>query len=167
MAEKKWAGTTFGSGAMHRWLIRLLRVIDVRAVYVFTFVCVIPVCVFLPGFRHSYRFFRRRMGDGRLKAFVRAYRNHCMFAESLRQSLQEPLHVRPGRHRQVRHVCRQELRHQHGGRRALQPSGLKAGELHDDEFAHRQLRDRGLLAALDAKGAPRAGLRRRERERDG
>ena len=53
MAEKKWAGTTFGSGAMHRWLIRLLRVVDVRAVYVFAFVCVIPVCVFLPLRKHT------------------------------------------------------------------------------------------------------------------
>ena len=83
MAEKKWAGTTFGSGAMHRWLIRLLRFVDVRAVYVFAFVFVIPVCVFLPGFRHSYRFFRRRMNDGRLKAFVRAYANHCLFAQAV------------------------------------------------------------------------------------
>ena len=83
MAEKKWAGTTYGNGAMHRWLIRLLRVVDVRAVYAFAFVFVIPVCVFLPGFRHSYRFFRRRMGDGRLKAFVRAYANHCLFAQAV------------------------------------------------------------------------------------
>ena len=83
MAEKKWAGTTYGSGAMHRWLIRLLRVVDVRAVYAFAFVFVIPVCVFLSGFRHSYRFFRRRMGYGRLKAFVNAYRNHCVFAEAV------------------------------------------------------------------------------------
>jgi predicted LPLAT superfamily acyltransferase len=83
MAEKKWAGTTYGSGAMHRWLIRLLRVVDVRAVYVFAFVFVIPVCVFLPGFRHSMHFFRSRRGNGRLKAFVNAYRNHCVFAEAV------------------------------------------------------------------------------------
>ena len=83
MAEKKWAGTTYGSVAMHRWLIRLLRVVDVRAVYVFAFVCVIPVCVFLPGFRHSMHFFRSRRGNGRLKSFVNAYRNHCVFAEAV------------------------------------------------------------------------------------
>ena len=28
MAEKKWEGTTYGNGLMHRWLIRLLRIID-------------------------------------------------------------------------------------------------------------------------------------------
>lgn len=83
MAEKKWAGTTYGSGAMHRWLIKLLRVTDVRAVYVFTYVFVLPVCVFLPGFRHSMHFFRSRMGNGRLKAFINAYRNHCVFAEAV------------------------------------------------------------------------------------
>lgn len=82
MAEKKWAGTTFGSGAMHRWLIRLLHAVDVRAVYVFAYVFVIPVCVFLPGFRHSYRFFRR-MNNGPAKAFVQAYRNHCVFAQAV------------------------------------------------------------------------------------
>lgn len=83
MAEKKWAGTTFGSGAMHRWLIRLLRRVDVRAVYAFAWIFVIPVCVFLPGFRHSMHFFRSRRGNGRLRAFVNAYRNHCVFAEAV------------------------------------------------------------------------------------
>ena len=38
MAEKKWEGTTYGNGLMHRWLIGLLSVIDIRVIYVLAYI---------------------------------------------------------------------------------------------------------------------------------
>jgi len=78
---REWAGTTYGNSLMHKWLVKLLRVIDIRIVYAFTAVFVIPPCMFLPGFRFIYRYFRERRGMGRMKAFCSAYRNHCLFGQ--------------------------------------------------------------------------------------
>jgi predicted LPLAT superfamily acyltransferase len=81
--EKQWEGTTYGNGLMHRWLIGLLRRIDIRIIYVFTYVFVIPPCLFRPGFKFIYRFFRERFGQSPLHAFCSTYRNHCVFAEAV------------------------------------------------------------------------------------
>ena len=81
MKNERWDGTTYGNGLMHRWLIGLLRGIDIRIVYVFTYVFVIPPCLFRPGFRPIYRYFRERWGFGPVKAFLKTYANHCVFGE--------------------------------------------------------------------------------------
>lgn len=83
MAEKQWDGTTYGNGLMHRWLIGILRRIDVRCVYVFAYVFVIPPCLFRPGFKFIYRYFRQRFGESPIKAFCHTYLNHCLFAEAV------------------------------------------------------------------------------------
>ena len=36
MAERQWMGSTFGNGWMHKNLIRILRVVDVRVLYLFS-----------------------------------------------------------------------------------------------------------------------------------
>ena len=51
MAEKKWEGTTFGNSLMHRWLIGILKGIDIRMVYFFTYLFVIPPCLFRSSFK--------------------------------------------------------------------------------------------------------------------
>jgi predicted LPLAT superfamily acyltransferase len=79
--QRKWEGTTYGNSLMHKWLIALLRVIDIRIIYIFTNVFVIPPCLFRPGFKHIYRYFRERWGCSPLKAFVKTYQNHCMFGQ--------------------------------------------------------------------------------------
>ena len=67
--KEQWAGTTYGNAWMHKWLIRLLRYIDVRVLYGFVAVFVIPVCLVLnPSRGIAYRYFRRRIGYGRLKS---------------------------------------------------------------------------------------------------
>ena len=81
MEDRKWTGTTDGNSTMHRWLIGLLRHTDVRVVYLFAYVFVVPVYLFLPGFRPIYHYFRRQWHYGPLRAFMKAYRNHCMFAQ--------------------------------------------------------------------------------------
>lgn len=78
------ANTTFGTTWMHRQLIATLRWMDVRWIYAFTALFVMPVCLLL-NTNHSrttaYRYFRLRQGYGRLKAAWATYVNHCLFAQ--------------------------------------------------------------------------------------
>ena len=79
---EQWPGTTYGNEWMHKWLIRLLRFIDTRVLYLFVAVFVIPVCLILnPSRGIAYRFFRKRMGYGRLKSAWKTYVNHCLFGQ--------------------------------------------------------------------------------------
>ena len=75
-----WVGTTHGNEWMHKWLIRLLRCIDIRVLYVFVAVFVIPgYLVFNPSRSYAYRYFRRRMGYGRWRSAWKTCVNHCNF----------------------------------------------------------------------------------------
>lgn len=69
---------------MHRTLIGSLRWLDVRLIYVFTSIFIIPVCLLL-NLNHSrttaYQYFRRRLGYGCLRASWYVYVNHCLFAQ--------------------------------------------------------------------------------------
>ncbi len=77
-----WPGTTYGNEWMHKWLIRILRHTDVRILYAFVSVFVIPVCLMTCRSRGiAYRYFRRRIGMGRLKSAWMTYVNHCLFAQ--------------------------------------------------------------------------------------
>lgn len=80
--EKKWAGTTYGNSWMHKWLIKLLKYIDNRILYVFVAVFVIPVCLVInPSCGITYRYFRRHHRYGRLKSAWKTYINHCLFGQ--------------------------------------------------------------------------------------
>lgn len=82
MEQKQWAGSTYGSGWMHRCLIRSLRFIDVRFLYLFSAIFVIPVCIVLNESRKTaYHYFRRILGYGRCKAAWSVYVNHCLFGQ--------------------------------------------------------------------------------------
>ncbi len=83
MAEQKqaWTGVTFGSRWLLESLVSLLRLVDVRVVYAFSALLVIPVTLCFPGARHQYRFLRQRMAMGRLRALWNTYRNHCLFGQ--------------------------------------------------------------------------------------
>ena len=75
---------TFGNAWMHRTLIKLLSKVDIRYVYGFMTVCVIPVAmVFSPGARIAYQYFRKRRGQSRWQAFLSTYRNHCLFGQTV------------------------------------------------------------------------------------
>ena len=73
MAEQEWAGTTYGNAWMHKWLIRMLRHIDVRILYLFVAIFVIPVCLVLNP--------SRGIGYGRLKSAWKTFVNHCLFGQ--------------------------------------------------------------------------------------
>lgn len=80
MPIRQWAGSTFGSGWMHRNLIRILRYVDARVLYVFSDIFIIPFClIFNPSGKYSIGFYRNALGYGPLKARFAAYRNHCLF----------------------------------------------------------------------------------------
>lgn len=82
MAQGQWAGTTYGNGWMHKCLISTLRFMDVRLLYCFASVFVVPVCLILnPSRRTAYSYFRDIHKYGKVKAAWATYRNHCMFAQ--------------------------------------------------------------------------------------
>lgn len=68
---------------MHRWLIRILRVTDVRLLYAFASVFVVPptLLVNASARRAIYGYFRRRWGYGPVKAAWMTVRNHCAFSQ--------------------------------------------------------------------------------------
>lgn len=83
LKHDKWAGTTYGNGWMHKWLIRFLKVIDVRLLYVFAFVFIVPptMVVNSKARKTIYQFYRKRFGLGRLKSSWMTYNNHCAFSQ--------------------------------------------------------------------------------------
>lgn len=83
LKHDKWVGSTYGNGWMHRWLVRMLRVIDVRLLYAFTFVFVVPPTMIFNGSARDaiYRFYRRGFRYGRLRSAWMAYKNHCAFSQ--------------------------------------------------------------------------------------
>lgn len=82
LGEKQWTGMTFGTGLMHRSLIAMLRLLDVRLFYVFSYIFVVPPSMlFREGSGHMYRFFRKGFGYGPLRAWWMTFKNHCMFAQ--------------------------------------------------------------------------------------
>ena len=82
MAQTQWAGTTYGNEGMHKFLISMLRFIDVRILYLFSSIFVIPVCLILnPSRKTAYKYFREIHKYRRLKAAWATYINHCKFAQ--------------------------------------------------------------------------------------
>lgn len=83
LKHENWAGTTYGNSWMHRWLIRFLRVIDVRLLYAFAYTFIVPPTIVINSSARKamYDFFRTKMKYGALKAAWFTYRNHCAFSE--------------------------------------------------------------------------------------
>lgn len=82
MAQGQWAGTTYGNGWMHKCLIKTLRILDVRLLYLFASIFVVPVCLILnPSRKTAYTYFREIHKYGRLKSAWATYINHCKFAQ--------------------------------------------------------------------------------------
>lgn len=82
--ERQWEGTTYGNGWMHRTLIHMLRHLDVRILYVFAAVFVVPPClVFRDGYKPIYHYFRQRFGYSPIRAFFKTYTNHRIFSETV------------------------------------------------------------------------------------
>ena len=79
---KAWAGTTYGNGWMHKWLIRLLRYTDLRVLYTFVAIFVIPVCLIVnPAQKITYRYFRDRWKMSPMKAALKTCQNFYLLAQ--------------------------------------------------------------------------------------
>lgn len=83
LRHEQWAGTTYGNGWMHKWLIRFLKVIDVRLLYLFTYMFIVPPTMIVnsKARKVTYRFYRKRMDFGVLKSAWMTYKNHCAFSQ--------------------------------------------------------------------------------------
>ncbi len=83
LEHDKWVGTTYGNGWMHKWLIRFLRVVDVRLLYAFAFVFIVPPTMVINGKARKviYDFYRERFRYGRFKSCLMTYINHCAFSQ--------------------------------------------------------------------------------------
>lgn len=80
--KREWAGTTFGTAWMHKRLIGMLRRVDVRVFYAFTFVFVVPFCLLLgKSQRYIYSYLRQRQGFSRCKAARLTFANHWKFSQ--------------------------------------------------------------------------------------
>lgn len=80
--QKKWIGTTYGNNRMHLALIKILRHTDIRLLYAFTAVFVVPACLLLRNSRHiMYGCFRKHFGYSRLKSAWMTYKNHLVFGQ--------------------------------------------------------------------------------------
>lgn len=79
----QWQGTTYGNKPMHKMLVAILRRVDIRCIYLFTYLFVVPPCLLRRGFKPIYRLFRRRFGQSVLQSLWNTYRNHCLFAETV------------------------------------------------------------------------------------
>lgn len=79
----KWAGTTYGNGWMHKWLIRFARVIDLRVFYAFIYIFVVPptMVVNRAARKAIHRFYRQGFSYSAFKAAWMTYKNHCAFSQ--------------------------------------------------------------------------------------
>ena len=79
---RQWKGTTFGGEWLHKSLIVALRYIDIRLVYAFAALFIVPICSVVNKSRKSaYDYFRNRLNYGWWKSVWNVYLNHYKFAQ--------------------------------------------------------------------------------------
>ena len=84
LGARKKEGTTYGNARMFSMLISLLKHVNIKVMYGFMSVCVIPVTLVLsPGAKIAYRYFRQKREYGRWKSLKATYKNHCIFGQTV------------------------------------------------------------------------------------
>ena len=77
-----WKGRTDGLPWMIRSLVVLMKVVDRHVIYCFMAVVVPFYMIFHhDSYLATYRFFRQRLGYGRIKSFLKVYANHYRFGQ--------------------------------------------------------------------------------------
>ena len=81
--HEEWTGKTSGTSWMHQALITIFKYVDVRVVYVFMAIFVIPFYMLFvhSGYISMYHYFRQRHHYGPWKAFRYVYLNHYRFGQ--------------------------------------------------------------------------------------
>lgn len=76
--------TTFGNAWMHNQLVYVLKFLDVRLLYAFAAIFIVPVCLAINNSRRTaYHYFRERMQYSRIHAAWATYINHCLFSQAV------------------------------------------------------------------------------------
>lgn len=79
--HENWTGQTYGGSRLHRWLIIALRVLDIRILYLFAFLFVVPVTLIVNSkARRAIYHFYRQMGFGKLKSAWLTVKNQYAFS---------------------------------------------------------------------------------------
>lgn len=82
--QERQEGKTYGHAWMYRWLIAILKCADIRWLYAFMKICVIPITLIIsPGARLAFRYYRRKTGCSWWRAWWMTYRNHVVFGETV------------------------------------------------------------------------------------
>ena len=82
--DKRQSGKTFGNRWMFNLLIKLLQYIDIRVLYHFMTIFIIPpTLLFSPGARFTYHYFHNILGHSILTAINETYRNHIIFGKTV------------------------------------------------------------------------------------
>lgn len=81
LKHEEWAGNTFGNNTLHRWLIGSLRLLNVRMLYIFSALFVVPPTMIINARARKaiYRFYRQ-LGYGWWRSQWLTYKNHCAFS---------------------------------------------------------------------------------------
>ena len=84
MAKNRKDGSTYGNQWLYSTLIAGLKVLDIRVLYYFMSICVIPfTLIFSPGARLTFNYYHTKRKYGVLKAWWATYRNHCLFGQTV------------------------------------------------------------------------------------
>ena len=83
MQNKNWTGRTYGGGRLHNYLTKVLKFMNVRILYIFAFIFIVPVVFIINSqSRHAvYKFYRIRLRHSRMRSSWMTFRNFCSFAQ--------------------------------------------------------------------------------------
>ena len=83
LKHEEWRGNTGGTTWMHFMLIRLFKVLNLRLIYGFMAVFVVPFYMLFAhrGYISMYHFFRQRLHQSPLRSFLSVYVNHYRFGQ--------------------------------------------------------------------------------------
>ena len=82
--QQNWKGTTYGNRWMHKWIVRLLAHIDLRLMYAFAAVFIIPVCLIAtPRRKYIYSYFRKRWMMSPMRSMWMTYRNFYIYMQQV------------------------------------------------------------------------------------
>lgn len=80
--KNQLSGRTFGNALMYRWLIVILKHVNIHLLYGFMGICVIPfTLIFSPGAIVAFHYFHKGKRYGWLKSWWKTYCNHVIFGK--------------------------------------------------------------------------------------
>ena len=82
--QKSSKGRTYGNAWMHKALISILKHVNIKVLYVFMGVFIIPVVLVIsPGAKLTFKYFHDKKRLGKCRSLWNTYRNHVLFGETV------------------------------------------------------------------------------------